>query len=66
MWKIITWENCGKFVKKIVWKNIWERIAWEKVWKKLQGKSVENIWKKCEKNFIKNGERMKKQSVGKM
>jgi hypothetical protein len=30
MWKTITWENCGKIVKKIVWKNMWKRIAWEK------------------------------------
>jgi hypothetical protein len=30
MWKTITWENCEKIVKKIVWKNMWKRIAWEK------------------------------------
>ncbi len=30
MWRTITWENCGKTVKKIVWKNMWKRIAWEK------------------------------------
>jgi hypothetical protein len=30
MWKTITWENCGKTVKKIVWENMWKRIAWEK------------------------------------
>jgi len=30
MWKTITWETCGKTVKKIVWKNMWKRIAWEK------------------------------------
>ncbi len=29
LWKTITWENCGKTVKKIVWKNMWKRIAWE-------------------------------------
>jgi hypothetical protein len=21
MWKTITWENCGNFVKRIVWKK---------------------------------------------
>ncbi len=30
MWKTITWENCGKAVKKIMWKNMWKRIEWEK------------------------------------
>jgi hypothetical protein len=38
MWKIIAWENCGKTVKKIVWKNMWKRIEWEKC-----GKAVKKI-----------------------
>ncbi len=40
MWKTITWENCGKTVKRLVWKNMW---------KEQHGKSVENnnTWEKC-------------------
>jgi hypothetical protein len=41
VWKTITWENYGKFVKRIVWKkcgkeyceksvkNMWKTITWE-------------------------------------
>jgi len=42
MWKTITWENCGKIVKKIVWKNTWKRIARESV-------ENNNTWEKCGK-----------------
>ncbi len=53
MWKAITWEKCGKFVKRIVWKkcrkeyyeksveNMWKTITWENY-----GKTVKKIvWK---------------------
>jgi hypothetical protein len=38
MWKTITWENCGKNMKKIAWKNTWKIIVWEKC-----GKGVKKI-----------------------
>ncbi len=34
MWKTITWENCGKTMKKIVRKNMWKIIVCEKCGKK--------------------------------
>ncbi len=37
MWKTITWEKCGKTVKRIVWK---------KCGKEYCEKSVEKMWKK--------------------
>jgi hypothetical protein len=37
LWKTITWEKCGKFVK---------RIVWEKCGKEYCEKSVEKLWKK--------------------
>jgi hypothetical protein len=44
MWKTITWENCGKTVKKIVWKNSVEKNSMGKVWKIItHGKSVEKL-----------------------
>jgi hypothetical protein len=49
MWKTMTWENCGKTVKKIVWKHMWERIVWESV---ENNNTWEKVWKSCEKNSV--------------
>jgi hypothetical protein len=43
MWKTITWENCGKIVKKIVWKHMWKRIGWESVENNNTWESVEKL-----------------------
>jgi hypothetical protein len=40
MWKTITWENCGKFVKKIVWKNMWKICEKNSVEKYVEKNSV--------------------------
>jgi hypothetical protein len=37
MWKTIKWENCKKFVKRVVWK---------KCGKEYCEKSVEKVWKR--------------------
>jgi hypothetical protein len=58
LWKTITWENCGKFVKRIAWKkilgekceNMWKAITWEncgKTMKKIVWKRIS--WEKCGK-----------------
>jgi hypothetical protein len=49
MWKTITWENCGKTVKKIVWKKY----------------SMGKVWKSCDNNSVKNVEKIAREKCGK-
>ncbi len=66
LWKKYEKNSVEKYMENNSVGKVWKRCEKNSV-KKQHGKSVENIWKKYEKKIRrKNGEKMKKQSVGKM
>ncbi len=48
MWKIITWEKCENFVKRIVWEKCGKEYC-EKSGKYLENNNMGKLWENCEK-----------------
>ncbi len=48
LWKTITWEMCGNFVKRIVWK----KCGQEYFEKSVKYNNMGKLWKFCEKNSV--------------
>ncbi len=55
----MTWENCGNFVKRIVWK----KCVKKKCEKNVENNNMGKLWKICEKNNVEKY--LGKNSMGK-